>query len=495
VKPREIYEFFLTFGDIASSKVNEDEDGNHLGYGYICYYDPESAARALKATDSQEVWGSKLEVKFFQKKNERDSALHLTNSNIYLKNFPGNYKEADLKTLCQGFGDVVSCKIYTDVNGRNFSIVSFKNEDSVHPAIEGLNGKEVEGYTLFVDTLQTKRDRKKVLATKIMDSNYTLNEQFKLCNLHIRNIPYNAKDSDLMDTFKPFGDIKSVKIEKYLLVTKENNEFKEIPTSKGFGYVCFIDPDAATKAREALNGKFLPKFETWNRPLLIEYFMPKFERNNVTNKINQFGNNLGGLGMGLGLNGPNLKMPPYMNMNMMQNIHPSMMMGPQMGGGYPQMPQPKWGNQGLGGNRQLNQHRVPQNKYQNNNPNERVERVNVNYTPQINVNKNEHKLNQPTSTSNSNSNSNQQDDIDMNYLNSLEDDEVQKRDYLGEIIFKKIENHKISQIQNFTIDTIGKITGMILGIENINEIIEICRGKDNLTSRINEALELLRSQK
>lgn len=32
---------------------------------------------------------------------------------------------------------------------------------------------------------------------------------------------------------------------------------------------------------------------------------------------------------------------------------------------------------------------------------------------------------------------------------------------------------------------------MILGIENFNEIVEISKNKDNLTSRIIEALELL----
>ena len=84
----------------------------------------------------------------------------------------------------------------------------------------------------------------------------------------------------------------------------------------------------------------------------------------------------------------------------------------------------------------------------------------------------------------------EKDDIDYNLLDTLDDDNA-KKDYLGEFIFKKIENHKLSQINNFTIDSIGKITGMILGIEDINEIIDICKNPDNLTSRISEAMELL----
>ncbi len=34
VKPRDVYKYFIQFGDIVSVKLNEDDDGNHLGYGY-----------------------------------------------------------------------------------------------------------------------------------------------------------------------------------------------------------------------------------------------------------------------------------------------------------------------------------------------------------------------------------------------------------------------------------------------------------------------------
>jgi len=49
--------------------------------------------------------------------------------------------------------------------------------------------------------------------------------------------------------------------------------------------------------------------------------------------------------------------------------------------------------------------------------------------------------------------------------------------------------------RNLTIDDIGKITGMILGIEDIQEIIDISRNEKNLNGRIQEALELLDQNK
>jgi len=90
-------------------------------------------------------------------------------------------------------------------------------------------------------------------------------------------------------------------------------------------------------------------------------------------------------------------------------------------------------------------------------------------------------------------NSNTSEMIDMNYFNNIENIE-DKKSYLGEIIFKQIEEHSLAQEYNMTMDTIGKITGMIINIDNINEIIETCQKKELLTSRIYEALDLLRQR-
>jgi len=213
-----------------------------------------------------------------------------------------------------------------------------------------------------------------------------------------------------------------------------------------------------------MNNKFLPKFETWIRPLIVDFFMPKFERKNLFSKMNQFGQFPGM---------PNQKMPvfnpslypqnPYNIVNQMSNfgINPNMIPKHMM---HPQMYNP-------------NAIKNPYNHKQKVNKSNNQKQLNQQ------VNQTQPQTQQPI----------QKDDIDYNYLSSLEDDYA-KKDYLGEHIFKKIENHKFSQMKNFTIDTIGKITGMILGIEDIQEIIDICRTPEFLTSRITEALELLEGQ-
>jgi len=301
--------------------------------------------------------------------------------------------------------------------------------------------------------LMKTSDRRKLINTKISDNNFRLNSKYKNCNLHIRNIPYQCTETNLHDAFTEFGEIQSIKIQKYTLVTKVNGELKEIPTSKGFGYVCFTTEESAIKARDHYNGKFLPKFEHWKRPLLIEFFMPKMERQTVYSKIQQQYN-------------PNVqkKMPFYPMGPQFGNMFNPMMYAPM--NFPPNMPRNIKQPQMVPINNQMGQ--MPNQGF----PNKQI--VPTRPIPQQ----------QPHVTTS------KKEEPDVHYMASLEDDNSRK-DYLGEFIFKKIENHSFSQERHLTIDTIGKITGMILGIEDLNEIIEICKNDEQLTLRIQEALELL----
>jgi polyadenylate-binding protein len=455
VKSREFYEKFSEFGDIVSAKLCEDEEGNHLGYGYVNYYSKESAEKAIKNLNEKEVWaGLKLEVAHFQRKNERLQSMSV-NKNLYVKNLPHEYNEESVKSLFCKYGTVTWTKVYLDEQGRKSAIVSYDNEQSANMAKE-LNGSNIQGNELYVDTLQKKTDRRRILTSKIIDNNHKLNSQFKDCNLHIRNLPTDLTEEALFDAFSKYGEIKSVKLPKVLLTTKVMGQFKEYLINKGFGYVCYVDQESAKVAREELSGKIFPGFENWKRPMLIDFFMPKYERNQMLNKLNQ--------------DPTGRQLPPFnqqgMPFTMPINMHPNMaLQHVKMHGAPMQHKDFKKGNR-------------YQNKIDNalNYDNSAVvsqvpiTQVTPVATPVVKI-----------------------EDPDVKYLQSL-DDEGAKRDYLGEFLFRKIENHPLILNNNHTIDTIGKITGMILGIEDINEIIDITTNHENLTVRISEAINLIETQ-
>ena len=453
IKPREVFELFNKYGEIISIKVCEDEDGNLLGYGYINYYSIDSAENAIKDLNKKNVWGCVLEVEHFQKKNERLQS-NLGNNSIYIKNIPDKINENDFKDLFKKFGDITWSKILTDNNGRKFAIIVYSQTENALKAKEEMNNKKIDDSDigLYVDLLQKKSERKRILTSKIGDINNKLNQEFKNCNLYIKNLPYDLTDEKLREIFSKYGEIKSVKISKFILQTKIKDQLKEIEQSRGFGYVCYTNPESAAKAIEDLNEKNLPGYENAKRPIIISLFMPKYERKQFLNKLQSNPMSRFPLIMG---NPYTIPMIPFNN-----NY-------PQRQGRY------------INGNNNYNKNKkqIQRNNYNNNQNNQNINNnINKNINNNVNVNEN-----------------NKEDEPSLEYLDSIETIEG-KKDYLGEFLFKKIEQHPLAHEKNFTIDIIGRITGMILGIEDIREIYDITTNYQSLTSRINEALHLLENQ-
>lgn len=414
VSPRQFFEFFLQFGDIISAKLAENEEGEHLGYGYIHFSNQESVDKCVIATDDKEIWfNQKIKVEPFQKKNERSTSLNPNNS-LFVKNFPSSYDEAKIKELFNGL-NIMWMKVNIDERGRKTAFITFQNDEAASIA-KLQNGKVIEDQELFVDNLMSKFERKKYLSTKISEKNIQLANQFKDCNLHVKNLPNEMNEEDLRRVFSKYGDVKSVKIKTQINSTKIKDKFVDTIVSCGYGYVCFTNQGDAKSAFDKLNGASLEEFKS-KRPLELSYFTPVNER-----KSNMAKN--------------------YMNQRnmVMDNFY-------------------------------LNQQQKP-NKHHQQHPHQQLQQKQVITQPQVVVQK--EPIIEP----------------DYNILASITDDS-EKRDYLGEFIFKKIECHELTEFNKLTFDQIGKITGMILGIENIGEIVDICKNKDNLTSRINEALELL----
>ena len=440
--PRAIYELFAKYGEIISSKICENEDGDLLGYGYINYYNLDSAENAIANLNKTKFMDSELEVEHFQKKNER-LQIPQENSSIYIKNIPSKYsKIEDLKQIFSKYGKIIFGKVFQDSNERPYAIIVFSDAESANKAKDEMNNKQLDKkdeVKLYVDLLQKKSERKRMLTTKIGDINNKLNQEFKNCNLYIKNLPYDLTEEKFKEIFSKCGEVKSVKIDKFILQTKINNKFVEKEESKGFGYVCYTSEEGAKKAKEEFNNKTLPGYENSKRPILISNFMPKNERKQLLNKIQTSQNQ----NYPYNMPSPAPGYPPY--------IYPPM---------FPR-PIPNRGHKG--------NYRKPVQPMQ----------------PQT-----QPIINQIPPNQNQNIPSNKEDEPSLEYLKSLDNIDAQK-DYLGEYLFKKIEQHPIAQSKSLTVETISRITGMILGIGDIKEIYDITINNDSIAARINEAMALL----
>ena len=81
----EFHNFFSTYGNIVSAKLQEDDEGENVGYGFVLYDNEDSAKQAITEANST-VWkGRRIYVGPFIKKKPRLEAGFNT---IYVKSIP-----------------------------------------------------------------------------------------------------------------------------------------------------------------------------------------------------------------------------------------------------------------------------------------------------------------------------------------------------------------------------------------------------------------------
>ena len=82
--------------------------------------------------------------------------------NIYVGNISWQLTEEDLTTAFAEYGTVDSAKIITDrETGRSkgFGFVEMSDSGAAEKAIEGLNGKELDGRAIKVNESKPREDR------------------------------------------------------------------------------------------------------------------------------------------------------------------------------------------------------------------------------------------------------------------------------------------------------------------------------------------------
>ena len=494
--PRELYEYFLKFGDVFSLKVNENEKGEFTGTAFLTYYKEQDAKKCIEETNNKKIWDSDIEVNY--QKNTHDKGYSHNNNyhnnynnnyynkslKINISNLPENYTDKEVTKLCEEFGKFEICDIRKNKYGK-FAIVKFSKEAEMKSAIEKLNNKSIEKNKLLVKEVHHSNNSHNNNYSNYNNNYYGKQRPTNLPffypnismninnipmqkyedtlinnNLYVTNIPQRATKEDFEKTFGQFGEIESTKLDEDTTITKDAKDKQQF-FNKGFGYISFKKVEDAKKALESLDGKYIKGFENHYKRLSVEYFVPKDKRNPMTQ------GNFIQMSSGSVLY-PNLP-GQYMPQQYMVPI-------PMIPNNQMRMYNNKGGFKNMGyGNRRYN------NNYKN-----RGNRAN----------KNNQKRNNNTGNKNMNNKKEEEKKVefDQETFDKLKTEE-EKNEFLGEKIFNLIQENKIIKEKNADEEVIGKITGMILGIQNNEEIIDILKSPSRLEERIKEAYVLFEKNK
>jgi len=262
-----MYDTFSAFGNILSCKVAQDASGDSKGYGFVHFETEEAALQAIDKVNGMLLNDKKVFVGRFVPRKEREIELGEKAkrfTNVYVKNFNEAMTEEDLSKMFEKFGKITSLKLMKsdeDEKNKGFGFVSFEDAETAESACAELNGTEVNGKTIYVGRAQKKAERQMELKKKFEQMKLERMTRFQGVNLYVKNLDDTIDDERLRTEFAPFGTITSAKV------------MNEEGRSKGFGFVCFSSPEEATKAVTEMNGRIIV-----SKPLYVALAQRKEDR-------------------------------------------------------------------------------------------------------------------------------------------------------------------------------------------------------------------------
>ena len=167
VTTKDLNIIFSQYGEIASCKLEYDQEGKSKGYGYVSYSDPECADKAIEQLNGKEINGKIVEVTVLIPSKNKCS--------IYVKNFPRDFAEEDLKKFFSKFGEITSIAINRDPKGasKGFGFITFASFQDANNAIKHTNEEHFtfSGCAPLFASLPVKKEDRQYLYGRSDDPN------------------------------------------------------------------------------------------------------------------------------------------------------------------------------------------------------------------------------------------------------------------------------------------------------------------------------------
>ena len=155
-------------------------DNKNKGFGFVCFEESSSAAKAVEELNGTEMSGRVLFVGRAQKKAERHKELKskfdqlkteqtrkYQGVNLYVKNLDDTIDDEMLRTEFSPFGTITSARVMTEEGrSKGFGFVCFSTPEEATKAVTEMNGRILVAKPLYVALAQRKEDRKTHLASQ-----------------------------------------------------------------------------------------------------------------------------------------------------------------------------------------------------------------------------------------------------------------------------------------------------------------------------------------
>ena len=171
----EFRELFENYGEITSASVARDDQDKSRGFGFVNFVNHAHAAKAVDALHDKDFKGQKLYVGRAQKKHEREEELRKQHEqarqekqskyvgvNLYIKNLHDDIDDEELREIFAPAGNITSAKVMRDAGPDTKEPSEADKEDSAEPAKED---NEAENSS---DDKDAQRDNTKPQGKKLL---------------------------------------------------------------------------------------------------------------------------------------------------------------------------------------------------------------------------------------------------------------------------------------------------------------------------------------
>ena len=260
----DLYGFFTGY-KMISSKVIQNINNTYAFVTFETSADAERARRELNGVTIQAKYSSGINkiskpVRLCRYESKSGMSNIDPRCNLLVKNLSPQVSAHMLWNTVIKFGDIRSSKLMIDIMGesKGFGFISYYRWEDAIKAKDNLDDKELLGKKIKINFLE--KGRRRVV---------------KRNNIYVKEIPKkNFTDKELIELFSKFGKINSA-----IVLKDENGE------SKGFGFVCFENPEDAEKAKNEMNGKKI--FDDVEKQLYVSFALKKAERKEELLKLKE----------------------------------------------------------------------------------------------------------------------------------------------------------------------------------------------------------------
>lgn len=306
ITPRDLFDTLSCFGKILSLKIAHDEKGNSKGYGFVHFALEESATKAIDTMNGMKIEDKQVVFcNFVPRKDRPNTGSDRKFNNVYVKNFGEDMTDDKMSEMFKEFGEIISAKVMVtqgdEPKSKGFGFCSFKNQEDAAKAVAALNNTTINNRTLYVGRAQKKSERLEVLRRQFESRPEKKPQYVTGINLYVKNLDDRVDDDQLHSEFARFGTITSCKVMT-----------DQFGNSKGFGFVCYSNPEEAAMAVTEMSYKMIN-----DKPIYVALAQKKEERRNQMTNMNR----------------STAMSRPAMNMNMMHNTAGGMIPFPAGGAG------------------------------------------------------------------------------------------------------------------------------------------------------------------